>query len=270
MQRNTEPTTATFPADEEVKLSDEESTGFLYHNEKTLYPQKRRISIAITLSACSNLVLIAMLIASYWNVPITSSYSLGWDTDLAAVKPEIELVQYHFSGGIRLEGDKFIAEQTEDDKKYVEPPSHAVDTMWYNLQAGLNLDLAASENAGMDTMKWPDSDQYFAGIEMYHSLHCLNRLRQALHPEYYHKVFNSTRDPSRKDHIGHCINHLRQAIQCHGDLTPMVWQRVGDQIILKTDTPHTCRNFDKIQAWSSQRSTNIEERLNGNNLNIVD
>lgn len=71
---------------------------------------------------------------------------------------------------------------------------------------------------------------------------------------------------------GHCINHLRQAIQCHADLTPMQWKRVGNKLILDTSPQHTCRNFDKIQAWASQRSTDFDgiESVRNGSLSVVD
>ena len=52
----------------------------------------------------------------------------------------------------------------------------------------------------------------------------------------------------------------------------MEWKVVGSKIILKTDTPHTCRDFDKIQAWATSQRTefeNIQSYLNGS-LRIVD
>ncbi|KAK1973473.1 hypothetical protein LZ30DRAFT_610713, partial [Colletotrichum cereale] len=103
-----------------------------------------------------------------------------------------------------------------------------------------------------------ESGLYFTGLEVFHSSHCLNRLRQALHPEYY-QIFNHSGDPSRRHHITHCINHLRQSIQCHADLTPMEWELVGNKIILKTDTMHTCRNFERIHAWAAKRQTRFED-----------
>ncbi|KAK1994586.1 hypothetical protein LX36DRAFT_683582 [Colletotrichum falcatum] len=112
---------------------------------------------------------------------------------------------------------------------------------------------------------------YFTGLEVFHSLHCLNRLRQALYPDYY-DVFADPHDPSREDHIGHCINHLRQAIQCHSDLTPMEWKVVGNKLILHTATQHTCRDFNKINEWASKRQTRFEdiEVIRNGTLFVVD
>jgi len=75
-----------------------------------------------------------------------------------------------------------------------------------------------------------------------------------------------------KMHIDHCIDHLRQAIQCHSDLTPMSWERVGKKLILKTETKHTCRDFNKIHGWALDREIDYDSKkaLLDEELVIVD
>ncbi|KAH8798647.1 hypothetical protein F5884DRAFT_139970 [Xylogone sp. PMI_703] len=212
---------------------------------------------------------------------------------LGPVKSEIELIEKPFSGGIRLDSNGSFSTDS-GGQEYVGTPSPTIDRAWALLLSGLNFDLSQeAANLAGKTFQWQDSGFYFSGLEVYHSLHCLvcsclfvhkppkdvvakyllqNRLRQALYPEYYSHVFNSLTAPAREDHIGHCINHIRQALQCHSDLTPMEWRLDGNKIILKTDTLHTCRNFDKIHSWASARRTKYEsvESLKNGSLVIVD
>ncbi len=68
--------------------------------------------------------------------------------------------------------------------------------------------------------------------------------------------------------VGHCINHIRQSLQCHADLTPMEWKLDGLKLILKTDTPHTCRNFDRIHAWATSHRTRFESIQSWRNASI--
>ncbi|KAH9904442.1 hypothetical protein F4778DRAFT_732459 [Xylariomycetidae sp. FL2044] len=201
-----------------------------------------------------------------------SSYETGFDSDLGAIKPEIGLTQYSYSGGVQLNDDGEFMTDDSDKKKYVGHPTPEVDQAWRDLMLGLNIDLDSAEiGSSPDTFQWPESGLYFSGLEVYHSLHCLNRLRQALYPEYYN-IFNDPHDPSREDHIGHCINHLRQAIQCHADLTPMTWSLAGNKIILDTSAQHTCRDFDRIHQWATQRTTRWEdyELIRNKTLVVVD
>ncbi|EED21439.1 conserved hypothetical protein [Talaromyces stipitatus ATCC 10500] len=203
-----------------------------------------------------------------------SSYENGFDTDLEPAREKIDLIVKTFTGGVELDdAGNFYTD--DGGHEYVGPPGPEVDEAWETL-LGLNLDLDEDEVVLKgSTFQWPESGNYFTGIDVYHSLHCLNRLRQAIYPEYYTRIFNHPSDPSRKNHIetlDHCINHIRQAIQCHADLTPMEWRLDGNKIILKTNTQHTCRNFEQINGWALSKRTKFEDIHSWRNgsLQIVD
>lgn len=138
---------------------------------------------------------------------------------------------------------------------------------------GLNVDLKRDQSANADSWQWPDDGSYFSGLEVFHSLHCLNRIRQAFYPEVYQGLFDNPDDPPRQHHIDHCINHLRQAIQCHSDLTPMQWLLDGDKVILNTNTRHTCRDFERVREWAATHQTNFtahDSVLREGTLHFVD
>jgi len=71
-------------------------------------------------------------------------------------------------------------------------------------------------------------------------------LRQALHPDYFRIQFKST--PLRTDH---CIKSIRESIMCSVDVTPDVWSWDDgrQRSILRSDSVHTCRNFEAIRGW---------------------
>ncbi|KAK4445452.1 hypothetical protein QBC34DRAFT_487277 [Podospora aff. communis PSN243] len=244
--------------------------------EKRPYIQRKgtgsRINfIILTASLALNAIFLGLLSVFAFKAH-KPSYEAGFDSDLLGVRSQIRITKQRFSGGVELDQHGHFTVDPSGSQ-YVGDPSPEVDRAWVELLNGLNLDLDATEyDPAGKTYQWEESGLYFTGLEVYHSLHCLNRLRQALYPDYYKTVFNHTGDPSRQDHIGHCINQLREALQCHADLTPMEWKRVGDKIILNTATEHQCRDFDQIHAWAKERQTqfiNIPAILNGSLL-VVD
>ncbi|KAH7336737.1 hypothetical protein BKA65DRAFT_402190 [Rhexocercosporidium sp. MPI-PUGE-AT-0058] len=202
------------------------------------------------------------------------SYETGFALELDPVKPEIEIVQRTYGGEIQVDEDGNYFTDGRGDL-YGGAPSPAVDDAWHSLLEGLNIGFTSSEvDLGNSTFKWPGSGDYFSGLEVFHSLHCLNRVREALYPEYYDNPEHPN-NPSRRDHLEHCINHIREGIQCHSDLTPMEWYLAGNKIILKADTTHTCRNFNRIHDWAAQRKTVIyneedEKAMRSGSLFIVD
>ncbi|KAI1781311.1 hypothetical protein F4818DRAFT_451453 [Hypoxylon cercidicola] len=233
------------------------------------------LRILLAISVLFNVILILFGVFSYnrEQEPVgQSSYENGFASDLDYIKGEIELVDKTFTGGVSFDSEGNLVTD-QGGHEYIGHPSTAVDDAWETLLEGLNLDFSKDEaDLTGTTFQWPETGLYFSGLDVYHSLHCLNRLRQAIYPEYYTSVFDKPTDPSRVDHIGHCINHIRQALQCHADLTPMEWNLDGSRIILKTDTRHTCRNFEKIHVWATSHRTkfeNIKTWLNGS-LTIVD
>lgn len=62
--------------------------------------------------------------------------------------------------------------------------------------------------------------------------------------------------------LGHCVENLRAAILCHSDVTPVTfhWNRRMQSIVQKLETPHKCRNFEKIRRWAGERRVPFDDR----------
>ncbi|KAF2758135.1 hypothetical protein EJ05DRAFT_500653 [Pseudovirgaria hyperparasitica] len=239
-------------------------------------PQSPAARILLWTSCSLNILffVLSIFVFVHWtgnNQAIQSSYETGFKSDLDPVKSEVRVIQTTYTGGVEVDEDGHFF-TTHSANQYVGKPSPDIDIAWSKLLRGLNIDLdPTSSNLQGRTFAWPESGFAFTGLEVYHSLHCLNRLRQALYPDYY-DMFSNPNDPDREDHIGHCINHLRLAIQCHADLTPMEWKLSGNKVVLNTATQHTCRDFEKIDAWAVERRTRFEdiESVKNGSLIVVD
>ncbi|KAF2101349.1 hypothetical protein NA57DRAFT_35094 [Rhizodiscina lignyota] len=109
-------------------------------------------------------------------------------------------------------------------------------------------------------------------LEVFHSLHCLNRIRQSLHRDYYVNEHPFPPELLSEGHLDHCIEHLMQALQCHSDLTPMLWEKKGTDITLMRETLHTCRDFDKIHEWAFKRRLDFSAKtsLQDGSVRILD
>ncbi|KAK0387379.1 hypothetical protein NLU13_5691 [Sarocladium strictum] len=179
--------------------------------------------VLLALSSCLNLFFVFRL----WhetNRGAQSSYESGFSSDLPLAKPEISLVKKPFTGGVELDHEGgFIIDH--GGSKYVGKPSKELDAAWEELLSGLNIEIAHQDlDLSESTFRWPENGLYFSGLEVYHALHCLNRLRQAIYIEDYGYIFDRPGDPPLQHHVDHCINHIRQALQCQADLTPMEWK----------------------------------------------
>ncbi|KAK3333557.1 hypothetical protein B0T19DRAFT_474226 [Cercophora scortea] len=71
------------------------------------------------------------------------------------------------------------------------PPSEEVDANWERLIGRRYFSVSEEEAVrawGEERYRFVDRVEggYTAGLDMFHTLHCLNGIRMALHPEYYH------------------------------------------------------------------------------------
>jgi len=108
-------------------------------------------------------------------------------------------------------------------------------------------------------------------LDVYHSLHCLNAIREMLKPTLYN--ISNEEDPLLKVnpaieklfsdsmwmriHSEHCMDRIRQTIMCQGDLAPSpIYSWSEFPIPIGRTGAHTCRKWEPIREWVNQRALN--------------
>lgn len=165
--------------------------------------------------------------------------------------------------------------------EFIGMPSPALDARWATLLSPRYFLLSATEVAELDAQagsarleplpRWPreiSTPGVYGGIEMMHSLHCVNSLRKALSPEYYARVPDEAMGfmlpgEDANLHLWHCIDHLRQAVLCQGDTTPVTLRPVLSELsdgrraltmLGETEREHSCRDGQGIVEWSKHEA----------------
>lgn len=94
-------------------------------------------------------------------------------------------------------------------------------------------------------------------------------------PSSFFLVFHTTPSAEEfnadRNEPDHCINHLRQMIQCYGDITPIPTKYYPSltRNYLDSDRLHTCRNFQAIRNWTTERNNGslaVEPQMKGERL----
>ncbi|KAE9407413.1 hypothetical protein BT96DRAFT_809589, partial [Gymnopus androsaceus JB14] len=162
---------------------------------------------------------------------------------------EYEIVKFH-SGPLN----------NETDDIYSLPPSPEVDQAWRDLyEVGAVVVTADIASRVVNRTEMKD-DQYVFGIDVFHQLHCLNKIRKALSPDYYGSSITESKEV-HEVHMTHCLNSIRQSLQCSGDISPIPFnvqpfKFSSKSLFLPTfNVLHSCRNFGKIQEWTRERWT---------------
>lgn len=200
-----------------------------------------------------------------------------------------------------------FASAFKDETIYQGEPSAKIDEAWEDLYSQspslppyssshvltdtLFADFGISKINREDAMKLPnrtsalpgDEEHYIVELDVFHQLHCLNRIRKALSPDYYNLTSlddQSEEAEAEKMHIrtiphrssypysfsislanqkqiGHCIEHIRQGMVCNADISTVYWTWSPTRKATLADAriTHTCRDFDAIKEWA------LENRL---------
>ncbi|GIZ40867.1 hypothetical protein CKM354_000418900 [Cercospora kikuchii] len=238
--------------------------------------------------ALAVLITIAVFFLGYaTNILVTSRQgqkAQTYSTEFKPARPAAELEQVRFTGSAQFddEGEPFF-DYAEDQVLYTGTPTKAMDRAWNKLikhRYFLIDDSEAREAWGPDYeqyYRYPDTEKrkggYVAGLDVLHTLHCVNMLRKALYKDYY-KEHNHGSKKFQQYHIDHCLDIVRQNIQCNSDLTLIPtrwWDGMGKngRNFIDSDQVHTCRNFGKIREWAYNK-WNHSHRVGNKHLPPVD
>ncbi|KAK3374968.1 hypothetical protein B0H63DRAFT_481410 [Podospora didyma] len=105
---------------------------------------------------------------------------------------------------------------------------------------------------------------YRAGVEVFHQLHCLNLLRQAVYRDYYGRkevggdVGDADGPEDLLGHVDHCIEAIRENMMCQSDVSVFTFKKfpeLADEGV-EGDWPdfqinHMCRNYEAIRKWNN-------------------
>ena len=157
---------------------------------------------------------------------------------------------------------------------YVEPPTTSRNGADKSLDGLIRipeshlaeLNRTTSEGGHHTLIKAPDRNggtEYFAMIDGFHQIHCLNLIRQYTWRDYYfnHQHIVDTpadlldSDVGARMHVDHCIEALRLTLMCHGDTTPLFAykdERAPGGLRADFSAHHRCTNWDRLADWMSK------------------
>ncbi|KAK7937206.1 Cyclochlorotine biosynthesis protein O [Apiospora aurea] len=189
------------------------------------------------------------------------TYEQGFSTDpITDFEIPLELVTFRRSPHFNMNGSGYL-DPVDKEAPWPEnmvlfgDPSDEIDDNWDRLIEDRYFSITEEEA----TRAWGDKRHeyvdegeggYTAGLDVFHTLHCVNALRKALHPDYY-----STHSHRSQFHVEHCLDILRQAVQCYGSTTliPTRFFEGREHNYIDSDQTHVCRSFSHLRALSTAR-----------------
>ncbi|KAK8013294.1 Cyclochlorotine biosynthesis protein O [Apiospora marii] len=192
-------------------------------------------------------------------VVVWGTYEGGFETDHSPeVEIPLELVTFRRSPHFDINGTGFL-DPVDPKAPWPEnmvlfgTPSEQIDDNWERLISDRYFSVTEEEATrawGDKRHEYVDEEEggYTAGLDVFHTLHCVNALRKALHQDYYgthHSPF----------HVEHCLDILRQTVQCYGSTTliPTRFREGKEHNYIDSDQTHVCRSFSALRALSTAR-----------------
>ncbi|KAK4556752.1 hypothetical protein LTR86_006323 [Recurvomyces mirabilis] len=241
----------------------------LLEDELTIHVPTKRLPVdrPVAILWGASLILTALityLISSRTNSGEPGAFAKGYATELESAKSAIEVVVTQFTGSLDFKGKHGFIPLDSPSQKYVGSTTD-VDAAWSELVDDRYFLLTDKEahNAYGDDIEttWNvHHGGYVAGLDVLHTLHCLNQLRMSLYPRIY------PQDPEHGVmHKAHCLDHLRQLAMCNVGLTPVPtqWFPGLGQNYINSSREHTCRDFWQVRDWATERfngSTAVKPR----------
>ncbi|MCJ1261258.1 hypothetical protein MMC22_001122 [Lobaria immixta] len=146
------------------------------------------------------------------------------------------------------------------------PPSPEVDAAWERI-ANIGIHPVTREDvirlgknpdeAIIPPDYWGLDGHYMVELDVFHQIHCLNALRQALvfnYDYYWGERFGLNPPLMFTTHLNHCTSMILQTLQCHADLDAITyrWRHGQDKPFPDFGTNKKCRDFDAILAWQEK------------------
>jgi len=152
-------------------------------------------------------------------------------------------------------------------------PSAEVDERWHKLMMNISIRVSEKElkRNGQTSVELPNGG-HLAWLEVYHSLHCLKRLRKWNHRQYYYPNLLESSVEYMMSHVDHCIERVRQAVMCLPDLslTTFEWTENNTTPMLNTyKAPHTCVDWGHLMHSIKDRIVDPSELDSMVNPNLV-
>jgi hypothetical protein len=232
-------------------------------------PQRQRV-LPWAIAALTAIVLFALAgsfaIRDIWRTK-RGSFEFGYDNELRLATSSILTSHVKFTGGIKFHDDGTMFRDNGPGKAYVGPMSPELDANWDALIGTRYLAFTEEQKSTfqIEPERSAEDGLYRAGPDVFHSLHCVNKLRQTIGAYQYNLSDQIDISANNILHLEHCLDFLRQLVQCSSDLTPipLIYSKGAGFAIPDFEQVHTCRNFDPIHHWAVNQNENALKTVAG-------
>jgi len=149
-----------------------------------------------------------------------------------------------------------------DTPKFVGQPRPEMDAAWHDLLSATAIKLSEEELklANNATSIRHKNGGYVGGLGISHSLHCVKRIKQYMHRDYYYQ--GDQQWDELFFHADHCLESLRQAVMCAADVSvyTLEWTPHSRyKPAVRVPQAHACVNWEALHEWMLGRAASLDD-----------
>lgn len=153
-----------------------------------------------------------------------------------------------------------------------QPPSPDVDRAWDDFQSFGHAwvssdDIIAVGKDPSTAVRFPleqgfGPDAYPVSVDIFHKIHCLNRIRKEINFDYYWRAAfpDGNATDLHKAHTNHCIHVLLQSLMCDAttDFITYNWAENYPLPVPDFNINRKCGDLHGVAQWSKEHGTDLE------------
>ncbi|KAI0532441.1 hypothetical protein GGR58DRAFT_490209 [Xylaria digitata] len=144
-------------------------------------------------------------------------------------------------------------------------PRPELDDAWHHLLQNDNIRVPKGylDELNLTTVYTLDGSEGIASLSVYHSLHCLKKVKRMLFKEYYHSGKSDEAMAREAKHVDHCVEYIRESLMCHPDLSMVTFRWINNTAQYEDKTAfyptnfdaalHRCANWEALDSWANKR-----------------
>ncbi|KAI8946326.1 hypothetical protein F4801DRAFT_564932 [Xylaria longipes] len=165
---------------------------------------------------------------------------------------------------VKLQYVNRVLKEDPDTPKFMGKPRPELDDAWHELLDSTLIRFSSEEmmfanNASSIAHK---DGGFVGGLGVSHTLHCLKRIKQYLHPDYY---YPGEQDWAELDwHVDHCLDSVRKEVLCKAsaDVYTLEWTIHSDERPSVTvPQAHMCVDWESLHSWMKERAAGYDDMV---------
>ncbi|EED12773.1 conserved hypothetical protein [Talaromyces stipitatus ATCC 10500] len=169
--------------------------------------------------------------------------------------------------GLQWEDRRF--ETNIVDNPFAGPPREELENAWHDLLKNDNIRVPIGylDEKNLTTVYTKDHAEGIASLSIYHSLHCLKKIKRMMFKEHYYANKDETSMAREEKHADHCVEYIRESLMCQPDLSMVTFRWINNTAQHQDPAEfyptnfdvdiHRCADWQHLDQWAGERAFDL-------------